>query len=164
MQRRRSLALLTIMAAALLGTAHAQPPQVSVGNAWARATPPSASTGAIYLTLASPAGDRLTGVSSSAAATAQVHEMSMDGAIMRMRELPDGLALPPGQTITLQPGGYHIMLIGLKAPLKQGDTVVLHLTFAKSAPMDVTAQIAGLGASAPVSQPGATSPGGTNPL
>jgi len=147
--------MLPIVAAALAGPALAQSPPVVVENAWSRATPPSASTGAIYLTLASPTGDTLIGVSSPASTAAQVHEMAMDGSVMRMRELPRGLALPPGQKVTLQPGGYHIMLVGLKSPLRQGDTVRLHLTFAKSAPVDVTASIAGLGAAtAPGVAPG----------
>ena len=134
-----------------LAVAHAQSPAppVQVTNAWSRATPGGASTGAVYLTLASPAGDTLTGVTTPAAKTATVHEMAMDGAVMRMRQVSAGLVLPPGQSVTLQPGGYHIMLEGLKAPLQKGQTLPLHLTFAKSAPVDVTATVAAIGASAP---------------
>ena len=120
-----------------------------MSGAWSRATPGGAATGAVYLTLDSPAGDTRTAVSSPAAETATVHEMAMDGAIMRMRAVAGGLALPPGQAVTLRPGGYHIMLEGLKAPLKQGQTLPLHLTFAKSAPVDVVATVAGIGASGP---------------
>ena len=139
--------LFTVLLAAS-ANAQTPAPQVQVTNAWSRATPGGASTGAIYLTLSSPAGDTLTGASSAAAKTAAVHEMAMDGSVMRMRQLP-ALTLPPGQPVTLQPGGSHIMLEGLKAPLKQGQTIPLHLTFAKSAPVDVTASVAGIGASAP---------------
>ena len=116
---------------------------------WSRATPPGASTGAVYLTLTSKDGDTLVGATSPASSGAGVHEMTMDGTIMRMREVTGGLPLPPGQAVTLQPGGLHIMLTGLKAPLKRGGTVQLHLTFAKSPPLDVTAPIAGIGAAAP---------------
>ena len=77
----------------------------------------------------------------------------MDGAVMRMRGLPGGLALPPGQAVTLKPGGFHIMLEGLNAPLKRGETIPLHLTFAKSAPVDVVATVAGIGASGPETKP-----------
>ena len=125
-----------------------KPPTTQASNAWSRATPGGSSIGAAYLTLVSPAGDSLTGVSSPVAKTASVHEMAMDGAVMRMRQLP-ALPLPPGQPVTLAPGGYHIMLEGLNAPLKQGQTIPLHLTFAKSAPVDVTATVAAIGASGP---------------
>ena len=129
--------------------AHAQAPEVAVSNAWSRATPPGAGTGAVYLTLTSPAGDTLTGVSSPAAKMAQVHEMSMDGNVMRMREVKGGLPLPAGTPVTLQPNGYHVMLMGLKAPLKRGQTLKLHLTFAKAPPEDVTAPIGALGSTNP---------------
>lgn len=143
-----TLAMLTV---ATLQPAAAQSPAVQVSNAWSRATPGGASTAAVYATLNSPAGDTLTGASSPVAKTASVHEMSMDGNVMRMRPVTGGLALPPGQAVTLQPGGYHIMLEGLKVPLKQGQTVPLHLTFSKSAPVDVTATVAAIGASGPAS-------------
>ena len=141
--------LSTALGIASLFPAQAQSPQTQVTNAWSRATPGGASTGAVYLTLDSPAGDTLTGVSSPVAQAASVHEMAMDGTIMKMRAVPGGLALPAGHPVTLQPGGYHIMLEGLKGPLKQGQTLPLHLTFAKSAPVDVTATVTGIGASGP---------------
>ena len=127
--------------------------EIVADHPWSRATPPGATTGAVYLTLTSKDGDQLIGASSPASSGAGVHDMTMDGNIMRMREVIGGLALPPGQAVTLQPGGYHIMLNGLKAPLKRGETVQLHLTFAKSPPLDISAPIAGIGASA---APGAT--------
>lgn len=147
--------LVAAMASApIVVSAQAPAPQVQASNAWSRATPGGASTGAVYLTLSSSAGDTLTGASSPAAKTTSVHEMSMDGNVMRMRPVPGGLPLPAGQPVMLQPGGYHIMLEGLKVPLKQGQTVPLHLTFAKSAPVDVTATVAGIGANAPGSAAG----------
>lgn len=99
--------------------------------------------------LTSPDGDTLVGASSPASSGASVHEMTVDGNIMRMREVSGGLALPAGKPVTLQPGGYHIMLTGLKAPLKMGQTVRVYLSFAKSAPVDLVAPIAGIGAAAP---------------
>ena len=138
-----------ILAALLLAApAFAQPPPVAVTGAWSRATPPGAQVGAVYLSLNSPAADRLVSVSSPVAAQAQVHEMQMDGNVMRMRELPDGLPLPAGQAVTLAPGGLHIMLMGLKAPLQQGQTVPLHLVFQSAPPVDVVATVGSLGASA----------------
>lgn len=138
------------LAAALLAVApvRAQTPEVAVTEAWARATPPGASVGAAYVTLMSPAGDTLLSASSPAAARVEVHEMRMDGSVMRMRELSGGMALPPGQAVTLQPGGLHIMMIGLKGPLKPGDTVPLHLVFQSGPPVDVVARVGAMGATA----------------
>jgi copper(I)-binding protein len=122
---------------------------VAVQNAWARATAPGIHTAAVYLTLTSPSADTLVGISTPAASTAAVHRTIMDGTIMRMRPLAGGLALPAGQPVTLKPGGDHIMLEGLKAPLKRGETVTLHLTFASAPPLDVQAKVEGPGASGP---------------
>ena len=139
---------MALLAGLLAAPALAQTAPVTVTGAWARATPPGAAAAAAYVTLASPAGDRLVSVSTPAAAEAQVHEMHMEGDVMRMRELPGGLALPPGQAVTLAPGGLHIMLLGLKAPLKQGDTLALHLVFQSAPPVDVSVPVAAIGASA----------------
>lgn len=122
---------------------------VQARDAWARATPPGASTGAVYMTLTSPAGDRLTGASSPVAGEASVHEMRMTGEVMHMRAVEGGLALPAGKAVTLAPGGYHLMLEGLKAPLKPGEAVPVHLTFQKAPPLDVTAQVRPIGAVGP---------------
>lgn len=140
---------LALLAAASLSPAAAQSPSVAVSGAWSRATPGGATTGAAYATLNSPGGDTLTGVSTPVAKSASVHEMTMDGNVMRMRPVPGGLALPPGQAVTLEPGGYHIMLEGLKQPLRQGQTVPLHLTFQHAPPLDVAAAVEGIGASGP---------------
>ncbi len=132
-----------------------QPAPVIVHDAWARATTPGVATGGVYLTLTSPADDRLVGASSPAAARADVHEMSMDGTIMRMRPVPGGLALPAGQAVTLTPSGYHIMLEGLRAPLRQGSAVPVHLVFQKAPPADVQAQVQSIGAAGPRQDPDA---------
>lgn len=140
----------TLLAALLLGTpvmttaAHAQ--AVVATDAWARATPPGAATAAAYLTLTSPLADTLTGVTTPAAGMAEVHEMAMEGNVMQMRELPSGLPLPANQAVTLKPGGFHIMLMNLRAPLKPGDTLPLHLTFAHAPAQDVVATVAAIGA------------------
>jgi copper(I)-binding protein len=138
------------LAAALLSSAGAlaQSNPVKVENAWARATPPRAEVGAVYMTLTASGPDRLVGVSTPAAAKAEVHEMSTENGVMRMRETP-GIMLPAGQPVVLGPGGYHVMLMGLKGPLKQGQTVPLHLTFASAPPVDVTAAVGDIGGSAP---------------
>jgi copper(I)-binding protein len=141
----RRLVLLAALAAS--GAAYAQSNPVKVDNAWARATPPRAEVGALYLTLTASAPDRLVGISTPVAAKAEVHEMSMENGVMRMRETP-GVMLPAGQPVVFGPGGYHVMLMGLKAPLKQGQTIPLHLTFASAAPVDTTATVQAVGAGA----------------
>lgn len=135
------------------GIALAQPaladPAVTVQNAWARATTPGVPTGGVYVTLTSPDGDRLLGVTSPAAAKADLHSMRMDGTIMRMREITGGLTLPPGTPVTLNPAGDHIMLDGLKAPLTRGTTVAVRLVFAKSPPIVIQAQVESIGSPGP---------------
>jgi len=108
---------------------------VSVSEAWVRVPPPAASVAAGYVQLHNGGGaDRLLSAASSAFADVQIHAMRMDGDVMRMQALPDGLALPEGQTVGLQPGGYHLMLLKPKRPLSAGQTVRVTLQFARSAP------------------------------
>ncbi len=150
MIRRTSLAAALLAAAfspayAQQGTpVQAQPVQAQ--DVWARATPPHASTGAVYMTLTSPADDALTGASTPVAQKAGVHEMHMDGTIMRMRPVEGGLDLPAGKPVALAPGGYHLMLEGLKGPLKPGQSVPVHLTFRNAPPLDVAAEVRGMNA------------------
>lgn len=138
-------AALTAMAAAAV----AQTGQVKVENAWARATPAGAATAAIYLTLEAPAADKLVSVATPAAREADLHTMSMDNGIMKMRALPGGIDLPAGQKVTLKPGGMHIMLSALTGPLKEGENVPLTLTFAKSGPQQISVPVEKVGAMGP---------------
>ncbi len=126
-------------------------PAVSVTNAWARATPGQAEAGAAYLTIESPTGDRLTALSTPVANKAELHTMSMDGNIMRMRPLAD-IDVPAGKPVTLQPGGTHIMLMGLKAPLRVGQSFPLTLQFDKAGAQQVTVSVEKPGASGPETQ------------
>jgi len=144
-----------LIAAALLaltaGPLSAQQTEgVRVSDAWARATPGRAPNGAAYLTLTNPGAtaDRLIAVSTSAADKAEVHEVIMEKGVMQMR--PAGpLTIEPGKTVELKPGGYHLMLLGLKQPLKAGDKLPLTLTFEKAGARDVTAAIGAAGAMGP---------------
>lgn len=111
-------------------------PAVSVEQPWARPTAPRQSTGAAYMRLLSPAGDRLVGASSPIAVRAEVHEMRMDGEVMRMREVP-ALELPPGQAVALAPGGLHVMLIGLRERLAVGQHFPLRLQFERGGSVEV---------------------------
>jgi periplasmic copper chaperone A len=121
---------------------------IAVEQPWARATPAGAITGAAYMTLAnkSQTADRLTAASSDVAAKVQIHEMAVVNGIMQMRPLADGLAVPAGGSVTLKPGGYHVMLIGLKKPLVAGETLPLTLTFANAGNISVTVPIKAMGA------------------
>jgi hypothetical protein len=141
--------VLTAALAAMSATAMAQSGQVKIGNAWARATPAGASTAAIYLTVEAPAADKLVSVSTPAAREADLHEMSMDNGVMKMRALPGGIELPAGQKVTLKPGGMHIMLSALTGPLKEGDNVPLTLNFAKSGAEQITVPVEKVGAMGP---------------
>ena len=107
---------------------------VSVSDPWIRLPPPAANVAAGYAQLHNGGGpDRLLSAASAAFAEVQIHAMRMDGEVMRMQALPDGLALPGGQTLALQPGGYHLMLLKPKRPLSAGQTVRVTLQFARSA-------------------------------
>ena len=79
----------------------------------------------------------------------QIHEMSMDGSVMRMRELPKGLEIPPGKTVTLSPSQFHLMFMGLKGALKQGTRVPVSLTFEKAGKIDIELAVGSIGASSP---------------
>jgi copper(I)-binding protein len=132
----------------IAGAAVAQTGAVEVKDAWARATPGKAETGAAYLTIVSPAGDHLTAVSTPVAQKAELHTMSMEAGVMRMRPLP-GIDLPAGQPVTLKPNGVHVMLMGLAKPLQVGQTFPLTLSFEKAAPREVSVTVEKAGAAGP---------------
>ncbi|HEX3864102.1 MAG TPA: copper chaperone PCu(A)C [Stellaceae bacterium] len=126
----------------------AQTGDVSVTNAWARATPGQAEIGAAYLTLTSPTADHLTAISTPVARKAELHTMTMDGNVMKMRSL-SSLDLPAGQPVSLKPGGAHIMLMGLKAPLRAGESFPLTLQFDKAGTKEVNVAVTKPGAMGP---------------
>lgn len=132
----------------LSGVALAEGGDIQITDAWARATPSGAQTAVTYVTVESPVGDRLTGVSTPAAQKADIHEMTMDGNVMKMRQVDD-VDLPAGQTVTLKPGGSHIMLTGLAKPLKEGETFPLTLDFAKAGTRHVDVSVEKVGAMGP---------------
>ncbi len=114
---------------------------ISLDHVWARATAGNATTGAAYLTVTDNGHpDRLVGASTPVAATAELHETINDGGVMKMRPVA-GIALEPGKPVTFAPGGYHVMLMGLKGPLKAGDSFPLTLTFEHAQPITVTATV-----------------------
>lgn len=130
------------LAAAVLFTAaaQAQTAPVDVQNAWARASVPGQSGSGAFMTLTAREPLTLVGASTPAAAVAEVHEMKMEGEVMRMRPVP-ALALPAGQAVELKPGGYHVMLMELRAPLKPRTQIPLTLRFRDAKGAESTLQL-----------------------
>jgi copper(I)-binding protein len=122
---------------------------LAVSDAWSRATPPGAKTGVIYLTVTDKGvPDSLTGVGTPVAETAQLHESKTMNGVSQMRPV-EAAPVSAEAPLKLSPGGYHIMLEGLKQPLKAGDTFPVTLTFAQAGTVTATVEIRALGAGAP---------------
>jgi len=137
----------------VIATSAAQSPSatVAVEKPWARATPGKSTTGAVYMTLVDRATtpDRLIGVSSPVAARAQIHTAGQENGVMKMREV-EALPVEPGKPIEFKPGGYHIMMLDLKQPLKEGDSVPVTLSFEKAGRVEVIVPVQKVGAMAPM--------------
>jgi periplasmic copper chaperone A len=167
--RKFDLKYVTVSAAALLSALALSLParaadydvgSIHISQPWSRATPKGASAGAGYMTITNNGStpDRVNCVSSDAAAQCQIHTMTMDNGVMKMRPVEGGLEILPGQTITLKPGGFHMMLLDLKHPLEAGGTMKATLKFDHAGTVDVEYPVAALGAPAP----GAADAGGGN--
>ena len=141
----------------IVGAASAQTGQVEIKDAWARATPGKAENGAAYLTIETPAPDKLVAVSSPAAKKTGLHTMTTEGGIMKMRPL-DGLDVPANQPVTLKPGGIHIMLQGLNEPLQAGKSFPLTLTFEKAGECQIEVAVEKPGAMGPEGHAGMQMP------
>ena len=128
---------------------------LTIGHPWSRATLPNAPVAGGYMTITNTGNtaDRLIGGSSPAAGGVEVHQMSMEGDIMKMRPVEGGLEIKPGETVTLKPGGYHLMLTKPAKRLMEGDHVPLTLTFERAGDLKVDLS---------VDKPTATGPGGTD--
>lgn len=118
---------LIIAAALLAGTAYAQ--TVDVKDAWVRTSVPGQKATGAFMKLTAKDGAKLVAASSPVAGVTEVHEMKMEGDIMRMKAVAGGLDLPAGKTVELKPGGYHVMLMDLKAALPKDSTIPLTLVF-----------------------------------
>ncbi|RTL44216.1 MAG: copper chaperone PCu(A)C [Burkholderiales bacterium] len=125
--------------------------QVVVKDAWVRATVPQQQATGAFMQLTAAQDSRLVSVSSSAVPIVEVHEMTMDGGVMKMRAIAS-LPLPAGKTVALKPGGYHVMLMGLKQPMKAGDVLPLSLVVENAAgqreTIEVKAEVRAVGAAA----------------
>jgi copper(I)-binding protein len=141
-------------ASVFIAAAVAQPAQapikagaLQIEAPWLRATPGGAKVGAGYLRITNTGSeaDRLTGASMPLAARGEVHEMTMQNGVMHMGPLAQGLAIPPGKTVELKQGGFHLMFVDLKGALKQGEKVDVTLTFEKAGSVTVPFPVQGTG-------------------
>ena len=150
----RTIAAAVVLAALLAAPVRAEDVKAGdlvITQAWSRATPSGAKVAGGYLTVENKgsAADKLIGVSGDIAGKIEVHEMAMNDGVMKMRPLDKGLAIEPGKTVKLAPGGYHLMMMDLKNPLKQGDRVPVTLEFEKAGKVQVTLDVQAVGAPGP---------------
>jgi copper(I)-binding protein len=131
---------------------------IHVSQPWARATPKGATTGAGYMTITNKGNspDKVTCISDDASAKCQIHTMTMEGGMMKMRPAEDGLEIKAGESVTLKPGGYHVMFEQLKHPLQEGQSLKATLKFEHAGTIEVDYPILAIGAPAPGVSPGGT--------
>jgi copper(I)-binding protein len=150
----RAVACLAMLSFFLNVPARAEETKVGdliISQAWSRATPGGAKIGGGYLTIENKGStpDRLIGGTWDAGAKVEVHEMTTKDGVMTMRPLDQGVAIAPGQTVMLAPGGIHLMLFDLKSPLKQGDKVPVTLEFERAGKVTFSLDVQGVGALGP---------------
>ena len=150
----RALAYTVFLSFLFAAPAHAQ--EVKAGDLvitqpWSRATPGGAKIAGGFLTIENKgtAPDRLVSGAGDIAGKVEIHEMAMNNGVMTMRPLDKGLVIEPGKTVKLAPGGYHLMLMDLKQPFKQGDKVPVTLEFEKAGKVALSLDVQGVGAQAP---------------
>ena len=148
--RRLLVAAMLAVSAPLAGFAQqpgAQQSGIQIDHVWSRAAM-AGRTGVVYLTITDTGpADALTGVATPVAATAGLHETINDNGVMKMRPVAS-LPITPGKSVTFAPGGYHIMLMDLKQPLKEGDSFPVTFSFAKAGQVTATATVEKAGAAA----------------
>ncbi len=139
----KSLRTLLVAMLTLIGAPRAWA-VVTAEEAWVRATVPGQNTAAAYVRLRSTEAARLLGIRTPAAARGEIHEMSMENGIMKMRRIPT-LALPAGRLVELKPGAHHLMLMNVAKPLKTGDKIALTLIIEREGKspeeLEVTAEV-----------------------
>ncbi|MDQ7729511.1 copper chaperone PCu(A)C [Halomonas sp. SpR8] len=152
------LTTLLLISSPLLAAHHgddhndAMPGQTShmeIAQPWARATPPGAATGGGFVTITNSGegSDTLVGATSSLTDRVEIHTMEMDGDVMRMQHLPGGVEIPAGETVTLAPGGLHLMFMGLSSPIEEGQPIAVTLEFQHAGSIEAELQVVPVGAS-----------------
>ncbi|MGO1773443.1 MAG: copper chaperone PCu(A)C [Halomonas sp.] len=126
-----------------------QASHMEVVQPWARATPPGAATGGGFVTITNrgEASDTLVGATSSLTDRVEIHIMEMDGDVMRMQHLPGGIEIPAGETVTLAPGGLHLMFMALSSPIEEGQPIYVTLDFQHAGSIETELQVLPVGAS-----------------
>jgi copper(I)-binding protein len=149
-------ASLLAVAAAPAGAQEMKAGDLVITQPWSRATPAGAKVAGGYLTIENKgsAPDRLVSGAGDVAGKVEIHEMAMNNGVMTMRPLDKGLTIEPGKTVKLAPGGYHLMLMDLKGPLKQGEKVPVTLEFEKAGKVTLSLDVQGVGAQAPMDHSG----------
>jgi copper(I)-binding protein len=144
--RAAAVGMLAIAVSAAVAQEYKAGP-VRIEAPWMRATPTGAQVAGGYMKISNTGkeADRLTGGSAAVAGRFEIHEMSMVDNVMKMRELPNGLEVKPGQSVELKPGSYHVMLMDLKQPLKEGDKVKGTLVFEKAGAVNVEYTVRSMG-------------------
>ncbi|MDD3799317.1 MAG: copper chaperone PCu(A)C [Novosphingobium sp.] len=134
----------------------AETAMIAVTRPWSRETAQGQDAGGAFLSISNTGqtADRLVGGSTPVAADVQVHTVDMAGGVMRMRQLEDGLEIPAGQTVTLKPGSFHIMLMQLKQPLRRGEKVPLTLQFENAGSIPVELDVQPVGTAGPAEAAG----------
>jgi copper(I)-binding protein len=133
--------------AAESAAAQQQAGALTIAQAWSRATPNGAKVGGGYLRITNTGStpDRLIGGSFAGASRIEVHEMALENDVMRMKQVQGGLEIKPGATVELKPGGFHLMFMDLKEPLREGQTIKGTLVFEKAGTVDVEYSVRGMG-------------------
>jgi copper(I)-binding protein len=151
MIKRIALSLLLAASLAMPALADVTVGALVVSEPWTRATPPGARVGGGYLTVRNTGteADTLVSVASTASEKTELHMMKTEDGVMTMRPAEGGVEIPAGGTLTLEPGGYHIMFIRPKAPFTQGESVPLTLNFAKAGAVNVELVVSPIGAPGP---------------
>ncbi len=147
---KKTLALLALLALLAMARAHAQ---TSVKDAWVRGTVAQQKATGMFAQITSSTGGRLVSATSPVAGVVEIHEMKMEGDVMKMKAVP-GLELPAGKMVELKPGGYHVMMMDLKKELKAGETVPVTLVVEgadnKRESIEVNATVRALGSAMPM--------------
>jgi len=130
--------------------------ELEIGHPWSRATPGQARTGAGYMTITNTgtAADRLVKAETPVSGTVELHLMAVKDGVMTMREVEGGIEIPAGETVTLAPGGLHVMMMGLKSKLVEGETFPLTLTFEKAGTVTVEIKVEAIGYMGPDAKKG----------
>jgi len=151
LRRAAFAAALALLAAGPAAAHEFKSGPIEVVHPWARATPPGAKVGGGYAEIRNggPEPDRLVSATAEVAGRAEIHQMAVKDGVMTMRPAEDGVPVPAGGSAALAPGGYHLMLLELKRPLKAGESFAGTLTFEKAGTIPVTFEVEPIGATGP---------------